>query len=364
MADRPDLATLLTTYQVAEDRMIDYHPRLAGRFDIPGSDSVKVTKTEGALLDRLTQDRGLLGLRELDGIRKQALNEGVERFPNNPVPGTIPADRSREWQGNDGHRDAFRHAYWNALMTQKYGAEWTGAFATAHEGVPGNNANREAMDLYNNKIGREIGAANPNVSAEKLADLVEQSLNQGKLVMIDRNGQLEWSDRVTKGQHGLAPDGVLPPHLRTPGVVYPDNSVSANAAPAADTRLAAAEASPAVERMRQDPRYGQVVTAMDAKGLHDETLAANLYSAAARANLPAVASIEIGRPVQDAQGNPDRNFFVLDGTSGPLGPNHARVSENEARGVTVQVAANQAEQARTEQVAEVEQPQRKPSFNV
>ncbi|MEH6415964.1 DUF6973 domain-containing protein [Pseudomonas sp. CGJS7] len=359
MSDRPDLATLRTTYQVADDKMIDYRPRAFGAIDIPFTDSVKITQTEGALLDKLTQDRGLVGLRDFDGIRKRAFSEGVERFPDNPVPGNIPADRQREWQGNDGHRDAFRHAYWNALMAQKYGSQWAGAFATAHEGVPGNTANREAMDLYNNQIGRSIGAANPNASAEQLADLVEQSLNQGKLVVIDRNGQLEWSDRVSKGAHGLAPDEVLAPNLRTPGVVSTDNSISANTAPAAgDVRLA--EAAPAVDRMRQDPIYGQVVAAMDAKGLRDETLAANIYAATVREGLPKVASIEIGRPVQDAQGNPDRNFFVLDGSTGPLGPNHARVSENQARGVSVQVAANNAEQARAETVAEVEAPQRKP----
>lgn len=367
MSNRPDLATVRTTYQVADDRMIDYRPRAFGAFDIPFTDSVKVTQTEGALLDRLTQDRGLYGLKEFDGIRKLAFREGESRYPDNPLPADVPAGRAREWQGNDGHRDAFRHTYWNALMAQKYGNAWAESFATAHEGIPGNTADREAMDLYNNAIGRAIGAAHPNASPKELADLVERAVTQGQTVVIDARGHLEWSDRVARGQHGLAPEDVLPGHLRTPGVVSPDTYSANTPARAPDTQLATA---PDVERMRNDPRYGQVVAAMNAKGLDDAGLAANLYAAAARGGLNAVASVEIGTPVQDADGRPDRNYFVLDGSHGPTGPNHVRVSENQARDTSVQAAAQQAAQADPTrgqtQLAEARaQEPRKPStFNV
>lgn len=359
---RPDLNTIRTTYQVADDKMIDYHPRAFGAIDIPFTDSVKVTKTEGGLLDELTWSRGLAGLKEFDGIRKLAFSEGVERFPDNPLPAGIPASREGEWQGNDGHRDAFRHAYWNALMTQKYGEPWATAFGTAHEGVPGNTANREAMDLYNNAVGRSIGASNKNASPEELADLVEKSLNHGKLVVIDAGGNLEWSDRVVKGQHGFAPKEVIGPNLGTPGVVSP--TLSQNATPGVpgqpDTMLAAADPARNVERMQQDPMYGQVVTAMQAKGLEGDTMAANLYAAATRERLGGVTNIEIGKQVNDANGNPDRNLFVFDGSNGPQGPNHARVSENEARATPVQVAANNAVDAQAQQAAAPEQDQRKP----
>ncbi len=360
---RPDLSTVRTNYQVADDQMIDYRPRAFGAIDIPFTDSVRMTKTEGALIDNLTFDRGLSGLRDFSGIKDRAFSEGVERFPNSPVPGHVPAANANAWQGNDGHRDAFRHAYWNALMTQQYGERWTNAFATAHEGVPGNAANREAMDLYNNEVGRSIGAANRNASPEQLANLVEQSLNQGKLVVIDRSGNLEWSDRVVRGQHGVAPNDVIGPNLGTPGVVS-TQALSANTTPIAtgqpDTQLAAADPARNVERMQQDPMYGQVVTAMQAKGLDGDAMAANLYAAVARERLGGVTSIEIGKQVTDANGNPDRNLFVFDGSNGPQGPNHARVSENEARNTPVEVAANHAVDARTQQMAALEQEQRKP----
>ncbi len=360
--ERPDLTSVRTQYQVADDTMIDYHPRAFGVIDIPFTNAVKVTKTEGALLDELTFSRGLVGLQDFSGIKDRAFSEGDKRFPNNPLPDNIPPDRAREWQGNDGHRDAFRHAYWNALMTQQYGEQWTKAFATAHEGLPGNTANREAMDLYNNEVGRSIGAANKNATPEQLANLVEQSLNQGKLVVVDRNGSLEWSDRVVKGQHGLAPNEVIGPNLGTPGVVAP--TLSYNAAPVTPgqqgTMLAAADAAPNVDRMRQDPMYSQVVTAMQAKGLEGDAMAANLYAAATRERLTGVTNIEVGKPVSDANGNPDRNLFVFDGSNGPLGPNHARVSENQARETPVEVAANNAIDARNQLAAAPEQEPRKP----
>lgn len=340
---RPDLDTVRTQYQVADDRMIDYHPRAFGAIDIPFTSSVRMTRTEGQLLDQLTFDRGLLGLQQMSDIKDRAFSEGVRRFPDNPVPTGIPADRAREWQGNDGHRDAFRHAYWNALMTQQFGENWTRAFATAHEGGPGNPANREAMDLYNNEVGRSIGAANRNATPDQLANLVEQALNQGKLTVIDNAGNLEWSDRVARGQHGLAPSGTIAPAINTPGVVSTDTQLSQAAPPITpgqpDTRLAAAD--PAVDRMRQDPMYGQVVTAMASRGLEGDTLAANVYAAAKRDGLTGVTGIEVGKPITDANGHPDRTLFVFDGTDGVQGPNHARLSENAARSTPVEVAANQ-----------------------
>ncbi len=360
---RPDLNTIRTNYQVADDQMIDYRPRVFGAIDIPFTSSVRVTQAEGALIDQLTFDRGLAGLQQFSGIKDRALSEAADRFPDNPVPSNIPAADARAWQGNDGHRDAFRHAYWNALMTQQYGENWTKAFATAHEGVPGNTANREAMDLYNNEVGRSIGAANRNATPEQLANLVEQSLNQGKLVVIDSGGNLEWSDRVVRGQHGVAPNDVIGPRLNTPGTVSTE-TLSYNATPGTpgqpDTQLAAADPARNVERMQQDPMYSQVVTAMQAKGLEGDTMAANLYAAASRERLGGVTNIEIGKQVADANGNPDRNLFVFDGSNGPQGPNHARVSENEAHATPVQVAANNAVDVQNQQMAPPEQEQRKP----
>jgi hypothetical protein len=223
---RPDLGTVRTQYQVPDDEVITYRPRAFGAVDIPFTSGRQMTKTEGELLDGLTLRRGMLGLSEFKDIAGDAFERGTERFPDNPLPSGVQEDRAAEWQGNDGHRDAFRHSYWSARLAQEYGADWARAFTTAHEGLPGNVANREAMDLYNNSIGIQIGAANPNASPEELANLVQNAVTQGRTVVINRSGDLEWSDRVPVGQHGLTREDVLEPHMQTPQVV-PTKSAAA-----------------------------------------------------------------------------------------------------------------------------------------
>lgn len=225
---RPNLDTIRTQYQVPDDEVITYRPRAFGAVDIPFTSGRQMTKTEGELLDSLTLRRGMLGLSEFKDIAGDAFTRGVERFPDNTLPSGIAEDKAREWQGNDGHRDAFRHTFWSARLTQEYGADWARAFTTAHEGLPGNVANREAMDLYNNSIGIQVGAANPNATPEQLADLVQEAVTQGKTVVINSGGNLQWSDRVPVGQHGLTREDVIDPHMKTPGVVPTKSAAALN----------------------------------------------------------------------------------------------------------------------------------------
>lgn len=60
--------------------------------------------------------------------------------------------------------DAFRHAYWNWLMSDCCTVQWATAFATAHESETPNNDDKR-MDLNNNIIGRRIYSAAPTASA-------------------------------------------------------------------------------------------------------------------------------------------------------------------------------------------------------
>lgn len=279
---RPDLAEIRTRYQVPDDEIVTYRPRAYGAVDIPFTEGREMTRTEGELLDRLTRDRGLLGLSGFRDIARDAFAEGTRRYPDNAVPGSVPEDRAREWQGNDGHRDAFRHAYWSARLAQEYGPEWARAFTTAHEGVPGNWADREAMDLYNNSVGIGIGAAHRDASPQELAGLVQRAVEQGKLVVVDRDGQLEWSDRVRVGQHGLSSDEVIGPQLRTPGAVSTESRAALGApgiapgqdAGGGDARLAAGPAEGGsrelvdrlAERLRGDGGAGFAEALREAQG--------------------------------------------------------------------------------------------------
>jgi hypothetical protein len=65
--------------------------------------------------------------------------------------------------GRKTRSDAFRHAYWNWLMSAACSVEWARAFATAHESGSPNDDERR-MDLNNNIIGRRVYAGNPSAS--------------------------------------------------------------------------------------------------------------------------------------------------------------------------------------------------------
>ena len=72
--------------------------------------------------------------------------------------------------------DAFRHSYWNWLMSQCCTVEWATAFATAHESeVP--NTDDKRMDLNNNMVGRRLFLGSPTAtSATAQAALLDYKL--------------------------------------------------------------------------------------------------------------------------------------------------------------------------------------------
>jgi len=78
-------------------------------------------------------------------------------------------------------RDAFRHAYWNALMATHSESDAKQA-GDSHERTYVGPYKETYMDLHNNKVGREIGAANANKRHEEIAALVAQALAEGRLI--------------------------------------------------------------------------------------------------------------------------------------------------------------------------------------
>ncbi|MFA5123960.1 LysM peptidoglycan-binding domain-containing protein, partial [Zavarzinia sp.] len=213
-----ELDRILHDYQIAEDPRgtVIWSPGgIAGWFS---DEKRELTATEADLMDSLS----ILGLKDMRDVKGKAETLALERYPK---PEDLRPDFPRNpevragfdtWAQNDGHTDAFRHAYWNALMTKRFGEDFAARFASAHEGLHGNPADREAMDLYNNEVGRRIATKNPDASEEELADLVQQAIENGEMVVIDRDGELAWSDEVGYGQHGEANDGPAPGVIRVP----------------------------------------------------------------------------------------------------------------------------------------------------
>ncbi len=95
--------------------------------------------------------------------------------------------------------DAFRHAYWNGLITSKFGEDFARAFTTAHETQYDPQHFPDAreqsfMDLHNNEVGIRIAVAHPNSSNVELQDLVMDALVSGQLVVWDGN-DIYYSDQ-------------------------------------------------------------------------------------------------------------------------------------------------------------------------
>lgn len=177
---------ILARYQVSDGKVLEnWEPDWpASLFTEPRP---AVTEKEAEMLNGLNP----LAQKSFQDIHDRAFDVADERFE--------PGDQ------NDNHNDAFRHAYWNALMTRKYGEAWAEDYATAHEQLPGNPPAREAMDLYNNEVGRRIAAENPDVDVYQLADLVEKAVKDGEAVVVGPDGSLVHSDQVAVGETGTAP---------------------------------------------------------------------------------------------------------------------------------------------------------------
>jgi hypothetical protein len=83
-----------------------------------------------------------------------------------------PCDADVEFA--DGKADAFRHAYWNALMARRVSPAFAELFASAHEVGSSNTPAASAMDLHNNAFGRAFAARLAAAGESELAQLLLQ----------------------------------------------------------------------------------------------------------------------------------------------------------------------------------------------
>lgn len=113
-------------------------------------------------------------------VATKALAEAQSRYPD-----TI----------HNGPGDAFRHCYWNALMTREQGAELAEQFATAHESGGGPVLERE-MDLYNNRVGRNIGSTRSTATDSELAGACVRALDTDQLLIIEGGALVRSSSKT------------------------------------------------------------------------------------------------------------------------------------------------------------------------
>ncbi|MGY2125615.1 DUF6973 domain-containing protein [Nocardia gipuzkoensis] len=156
-----------------------------------GFEPRRVTASEARMLSELD----LHGVLAFSMIEQAASEEGKTIFEDKPRAGGV----------GDGHADAFRHAYWNTLLSREFGQDWANAYTTAHERIDGptSHASAEAMDLHNNEVGRRIQADHPNASPTELKELVKKAVESGQLVVVGPDGQLKYSNQVPFGDTGI-----------------------------------------------------------------------------------------------------------------------------------------------------------------
>ncbi len=201
--NRPSLDDVLRDNQVSDDTMVDWEPGFP--FSL-ATDPKKITAGEASMLDDLWPWQQ----NDFKDIHDEAFAEADEVFPPTGDPND-PGSR------NDNHNDAYRHALWSAKLAQTFGADWAQKYTTAHERIPGNEPQREAMDLHNNNLGIQLVRNNPNASPEEIARMIEDAINNGDAVVVDSNGNLAWSDQVPQGQTGHPADGQPPLPGKDPG---------------------------------------------------------------------------------------------------------------------------------------------------
>jgi hypothetical protein len=97
---------------------------------------------------------------------------------------------------HNGNGDAFRHFYWNFLMTENtsVGERWAERWGNAHEDTLGNPPLEKTMDLHNNNVGRKLGltgaADDPPVLRAAVRNGACRVIRNGALVRSDNAGEI------------------------------------------------------------------------------------------------------------------------------------------------------------------------------
>ncbi|WP_436493484.1 DUF6973 domain-containing protein [Actinokineospora sp. HUAS TT18] len=192
-------ARTLADAAAAGDDQGSFHDRLMSRYKVtldPRGMTTYPSGPEGWLAEQLGFTPREMTVGEAEQLDKLSPQD---RVVANDLSQTALDDSRTVFNGagmEDGHSDAYRHAYWNAMMANDFGAEWTEDYATAHERGPGGTDTSHAMDLHNNEVGRRIAEEHPGASREELSAYVEQAVRDGEMVVIGPDGNLVRSNEV------------------------------------------------------------------------------------------------------------------------------------------------------------------------
>ena len=132
-----------------------------------------------------------------------------------------------------GQVDAFRHAYWMALLTREFGKKSALSLGQAHEdanyldflsrnledgAVPTHQGT--LMDLANNRVGAEIGHKNRHVSDSAMVEIVIDAILTGKCTVLLKNKHGNYLDSLGE----VIPYGDYKGQWETAKVLVPSNA--------------------------------------------------------------------------------------------------------------------------------------------
>ncbi|MCX7862722.1 MAG: hypothetical protein N2449_06980 [Bacteroidales bacterium] len=118
------------------------------------------------------------------------------------VMNSLLTDTTLDGDKNGGQLDAFRHAYWMAIITKKYGPRFALRLGKVHE--KGNyqmfkksknedgtipDYESSAMDFLNNDVGIEVGLKYKELSNEEIKEKIIELIKEGKLFIIKKDKQ-------------------------------------------------------------------------------------------------------------------------------------------------------------------------------
>lgn len=180
-----DLLDDMLDGELTDEEIDDIEQELRVDTDSPvvlETDDGDVNAAEAAVFAWWLATGGQGKVESMRDLKREADPAGREAYPD---------------QGLDQQEDAFRHAYWNALMTHEHSAADAKMLSNAHEmhkdGTPLADK-QESMDLYNNEVGRRIAEEHSDANREELKDLLKEAVEDGEMVCIDESGNLRPSN--------------------------------------------------------------------------------------------------------------------------------------------------------------------------
>jgi hypothetical protein len=103
-----------------------------------------------------------------------------------------------------GQLDAFKHAFWMALLSQRFKSKKVYKLGLTHEkynyrqskkGKGGGDQIASNMDLWNNKVGIDIGYVHRNISEDSLITVVINAIKRGAMRIIKKNSNGDSLDK-------------------------------------------------------------------------------------------------------------------------------------------------------------------------